>query len=223
MPCEKYSLKGGGAWFKHLKLSYFLFYEEFYKNFLKMNKEPHTGLVKDSAILAGLFLQLTFENLITATIREVVDSVYRKVQPNIERTWKNIFETEKLEKKIDFLENMILKESSECSEKVRKIKQFIHERLNPLRNKIVHGHEISLENGKIKSQLLELLSDENINRLYEEFWQNLRLFLGLFDNLVFPQGREPNLELISRIKEIEKLLKEKEEKIKIGFKNSKKF
>ena len=70
-----------------------------------------------------------------------------------------------------------------CTNDVDDIKNF-YKKLAFIRNKIVHGHEIwekKYRNGKIeKSDLAIKLGKEELEKLYSEFWLNLKKFLNLF-------------------------------------------
>jgi hypothetical protein len=177
---------------KHEKPTHPIFYREFYKNYLEVENDLEAGLVKTPLILSGLFIHLTFESLITYATRIVINTAYKNKEQNIKKIWSSIFETEHLDKKLKFLQNSIVVDNEVNSVKFKKINKFITERLAPLRNKIIHGHEISrtfgTEVGIANSKLLELLSEENIKGIYNEFWENTEIFLSLFNDLIIPDG-----------------------------------
>ncbi len=170
------------------------FYREFYKNYLERNKS------RDNTILAGLFIHLTFESLVTYNIKVVVNMIYNYHKSHVKDFWYDVFEIAKLEKKFDFLQYELL--ANKKPAEIKKLKNFIGQKLAPLRNKIVHGHEVSettTDNNKpIKSKLFELISVENIENLYNEFWQHLDIFLKLFNDIIIPDEIRLNPEFIKK-------------------------
>lgn len=169
------------------KDTYLLFYKEFYKNLIRKNEG------QDFIILSGLFLHLTFESLITQLIRSIIEMVFKHTREDITGLWFNIFETEKLNKKLEFFKYTILIKDKEIDKNIKQINKFYIEKLAPLRNKIVHGHEISTTfyhatGERSQSKLSELLTEKNIENLYKEFWENLDIFLNLFNKINVPSN-----------------------------------
>jgi hypothetical protein len=122
----------------------------------------------------------------------VINTIFGPTRLDIKNLWDNIFEVERLDRKLDFMQSAIPGQNSMVLGDIRTLKQFIRQWLMPLRNKIVHGHEISetisSEGPLEKSQLSELLSTENIEALYKEFWHHLEIFLILFHKIIIPPG-----------------------------------
>lgn len=170
---------------KKERVTYIAFYREFYKNFSAMSNG------QDQIILAGAFLHLAFESLITYTIRLFLNTAYSHKDQGVKRLWRNIFETERLDKKLRFFSDALITTNDTIPQTLKNIENFYKNRLSPLRNKILHGHEISetiLPSGHLeKSQLSEMLTEANIRELYSEFWRNVEAFLALFNNVVVPE------------------------------------
>jgi hypothetical protein len=173
---------------KKERVTYITFYREFFRSFMRLNKG------QDQLILAGLFLHLTFESLITYTIRLFINTAYGH-NKSIQELWRNIFETERLDKKLDFFKIALLISNNSINNDLKRIVSFYNNKLALLRNRIVHGHEVSeitTDDGRlIKSKLAEVLTNENIQELYNEFWENTELFLNLFNKVFIP--KEVNL------------------------------
>jgi len=171
---------------KKERVIYLTFYREFYKNFLAMSNG------QDQIILAGAFLHLTFESLITYTIRLFLNTAYSHQGQGVKRLWHNIFETERLDKKLQFFSDILAINNDTISRTLKNIDNFYRNKLSPLRNKVLHGHEVSetiLPNGRLeRSKLSGMLTETNIKDLYSEFWRNVELFLDLFNNVVVPEG-----------------------------------
>lgn len=174
---------------KKEKATYLIFYKEFYKNFLRKSEG------QNFIILSGLFLHLTFEGLTTQIIRWVIEVVYKHQRTDITDLWYNIFETQNLKKKLEFLQSAILIRDKEAARSIKQLNQFFN-KLARFRNKIVHGHEISKTfhyntGQRSESKLSELATKGNIERLYKEFWDKLDIFLILFNKINIP----PNVSL----------------------------
>jgi hypothetical protein len=176
---------------KHVKTEYLVypyFYEEFYKNFLMREK----GL--KHLILAGVFLHLTFENIVTYYIRFFVNYVIDGYKgESKQQFWDKVFEEEMLPKKLDFFYFVILHAPNENSENIIQDIKIFYDRSASLRNKIVHGHEIwekKFHNGKTeKSKLDRRLEKKELEKIYNDFWINLNNFLNLF---VLANSMQPN-------------------------------
>lgn len=171
---------------KKERVTYLTFYSEFYKNFWTMSNG------QDQIILAGAFLHLTFESLITYTIRLFLNIAYSHQGQGVKRLWHNVFETEKISKKLQFFSDILTIDNDVISQTIKNIDNFYRNKLSPLRNKIIHGHEVSetvLSDGRLeRSKLSEMLTETNIKDLHGEFWSNVELFLDLFNNVVVPEG-----------------------------------
>ncbi len=178
---------------KKEKAIYAFYYECFYSNFKVVQKN------KDSLILCGLFIHLTFESLVTFKIRTVVNILNN---PSARHLWFKIFETEKLTKKLDFFEGALLKKDEKVSAGINDLKHFVRNDLSPLRNKIVHGHELSetmIDNKKMEeSKLSMILTEDKIDDLYDKFWKKTEIFLNLFKEIDFPRDQKISSEFISK-------------------------
>ncbi|MEA3464237.1 MAG: hypothetical protein U9R14_04165 [Patescibacteria group bacterium] len=167
---------------EHVKTEYFIypsFYEEFYKNFLMREK----GI--NYLVLAGVFLHLTFENIVTFHIRYFINYTMNEYIKGgfLQQFWDKNFENETLYKKLDYFYFIILSADESSNDIIVDIKNF-YKKLAYIRNKIVHGHEIwekKYHNGKTeKSGLSIKLDKKEIEKLYNDFWLNLKNFLNLF-------------------------------------------
>lgn len=166
---------------EYKKIEYYIyphFYKEFYRNFLPKDK----GI--KHLILAGIFLHLTFENILTFYIRYFVNVVIDRFKNgSTQQFWDKVFEGECLPKKLDFFYFVILSANKDNKDIIKNIKSFYNE-LAELRNKAVHGYEISekdFQNGENKkSKLFVKLEPKQLEKLYNDFWVNLKNFLGLF-------------------------------------------
>jgi len=167
---------------EHVKTEHFIypyFYEGFYKNFLMREK----GL--NYLVLAGVFLHLTFENIVTFHIRYFINYAMGEYikRGSLQQFWDKKFENETLYKKLDYFYYIILSANESSNEIIADIKNF-YKKLAYIRNKIVHGHEIwekKYHNGKIeKSGLAIKLDKKELEKLYNDFWLNLKNFLSLF-------------------------------------------
>lgn len=152
-------------------------YEEFYRNFLKKNEFKHL-------ILASVLLHLTFETVITHYVRHFINYVIDGLKNGpILQFWNNTYEHEDLPKKLDFFYFAILLGNDGGKNIIKDAKDF-YGRLASLRNKIVHGHEVSkkeFKDGKIeKSKLAAKLDANELEKLYNEFWLRIESLLNLF-------------------------------------------
>lgn len=213
-------LKLGGVTIKLETPIHPIFYREFYKNYLKIEDELEDGATKNHLILSGLFIHLTFESLITYTIRTVINRVYEFKEQKIKTVWYIEFETKKLSEKLKFLQDSIITVNNFNSKSFKQLNDFVR-KLASLRNKIVHGHEISQTSGTEietkNTELLELLSVENMKGMYKGFWENIETFLDLFKNLIIPEGANLGNEFFDQIiKSQKEAMKEIEKKLEMN-------
>ena len=139
----------------------------------------------DSIVLSGLFLHLTLESYITWTTRWLLKNINRHKNRRLIAIWENHFENDaSLNKKIKFFSDSFL--TNEDKSEVKKIEKFAN-KLGTLRNRIVHGHEVSVirwgNNTKVKTELAKLLTSEEIENYYNDFLDCMRIFSSLFKKI----------------------------------------
>jgi len=158
------------------------FYKEFihyYKILEKNNKNLN------AIVFSGLFLYLTMESYITWIIRWLLKNVNRSKNRRLIKVWENHFENNAyLNKKIQFFADVFLTKTDEP--KIKKIEKLIFE-LGNLRNKIVHGHELSVtrwsDGREEKSKLAELLTFNKISSSFKEFINCMKLITILLEKI----------------------------------------
>ncbi len=185
---------------EHVKTTFLVYpelYEEFYRNFLRKNEFKHL-------ILASVLLHLTFETAVTYYMRHFINYVIDGLKNGpILQFWNNTYEYEDLPKKLDFFYFAILSADENGKNIIKNTKDF-YNRLASLRNKIVHGHEVSekkFHDGKIeKSKLATKIDANELEKLYNEFWLSIENLLNLFilANSILPMKIKWKEELIKQ-------------------------
>ena len=151
-----------------------------YYRVLSKEKEDFTSL-----IFSGLLLNLFFDSYISWVSRYLVTNINRHNNRKLQRLWEEHYEKEaSLIKKVQFF--IYSFPINPDVSVVKSIEDFT-EKLSSLRNKIVHGHEISKitwSNGAIdKTRLAELLTFDIITEYYDGLEKCMTSIATLFETI----------------------------------------
>jgi len=163
----------------HKETCYYLyFYEEFCKSYFSIKRDNDIKYL----ILSGVYIYLVLEILVSYIIKTLLKILSLPPEKTLLKRWYADIENQNLLLKLVFFFDVFYKGAK--YEEFSKLKDTIR-KMSYLRNKIVHGYEISemsISSSKSvkKSKLACKLTIKEINNAYSLFWE----FLDEFSNLI---------------------------------------